>query len=152
MDGLQDRISGIGSCSCFPNTSCETDLLSKTKNRFQEVRTYYSVPGEASVVDYDVDLATSEFGGFLHKLVNVLCIQHISRNSCCLSATFFDGFGDCIRLIYSSKVHQLSRAIMESYGTIAEMYRHLYLVPQLLRPLVRTIAQLRPQCLVLSLL
>lgn len=35
---------------------------------------YYSVPGEASIVDYNVDLAPSKFSGFLHELVNVLCV------------------------------------------------------------------------------
>ena len=132
--------------------SCDPDLLSREKNQFRKIRTYYSVPGEASIVDYDVDLAASKFGGFLHKLVDVLSIRHISRNSCCLSATFFDGFGDRIRLVCSSKVPQLLRAFTELYGTFAEMYRHLYPVRQLLRPLERTIAQLLPQCLVLSLL
>ena len=72
-------------------------------NQLRKKRTYYSVPGEASIVDYDVDLAASEFGSFLHKLVNVLYIQHITRNSCCLPATFFNGFGDCIRLVCSSR-------------------------------------------------
>lgn len=34
----------------------------------------YSVPSKAGVVDYNVDLAPSEFRGFLHKLVNILCV------------------------------------------------------------------------------
>lgn len=40
----------------------------------QKVRTYYSVPSEAGIVDYNVDLAPSEFRGFLHKFVNILCV------------------------------------------------------------------------------
>ena len=59
---------------------------------------YHSVPSEASIVDDDVDLARSKFRGFLHQLVNVLCVQHVARYGGCLTTGVIDGFCDCIRL------------------------------------------------------
>lgn len=83
---------------------------------------YYSIPGKASVVDYDVNLGPSEFGGFFHKLVNVLCIQHIARHRYCLSTSVINGFCDCVRLGCPWEIHQLSGPTSESYS-IATLWR-----------------------------
>jgi len=49
-----------------------------------------TVPGISSIVDNDVDLAVAKLCGFLNQLVDVVIVEHISRNSNCLAARLVD--------------------------------------------------------------
>lgn len=40
-----------------------------------------SVPGETSIVDNNVDFATTKLGCALDKLLNVVAVQHVTGNS-----------------------------------------------------------------------
>lgn len=42
-----------------------------------------TIPGEASVVDDDVNLAIAKFCRLLHQLLDVCVVQHITRDMSC---------------------------------------------------------------------
>lgn len=50
----------------------------------------HTVPSEAGVVDYDVDVALSKLCCFLNKLVDVRGVENVSRNCSCLAPCFVD--------------------------------------------------------------
>lgn len=58
----------------------------------------YGVPGEAGVVDDDVDFAVAEFGGFLDEVLVVGWVNNVAGDGEGGAAGFVDGIGDRLSL------------------------------------------------------
>ena len=65
----------------------------------------HSVPGEAGIVDNDVYLAITEFSGLLHELVDMFCIQHVSRYGNGSAASLFDLLDDALSFGYTARIN-----------------------------------------------
>lgn len=66
---------------------------------------YYSVPGEAGVVDNDVYLAIAEFGCLLHQLVDMFCIQHVARDGNGGATSLFDLLDNALSFGYTARIN-----------------------------------------------
>lgn len=53
----------------------------------------YAVPGEAGIVDNDVDLAATKVCGFLHEVFDVLIVEDVAGDGGSFAAGFVDAVG-----------------------------------------------------------
>jgi len=54
----------------------------------------HAIPGEAGVVDEDVDFAGAEVGGGVDEVVDVGCVEHVTWDGECFPAGGVDALGD----------------------------------------------------------
>lgn len=59
-----------------------------------------TVPGVASIVDNDVDLAVAKLGGLLDEVVNVVLVEDVASDSDGLAAVPVDPISDVGAFLY----------------------------------------------------
>jgi hypothetical protein len=73
----------------------------------------HAVPGVASVVDDDVDLAIAELCGLLDQRLEVFVVEHVAWSGNGLAATFVNSIGDALCLFYFAII--VSREFLRNF-------------------------------------
>lgn len=78
-----------------------------------------TVPGKASVVDNDVNLAVAKFRSLLDQLIYVAVVQHIAGHRQRLAAILVDALRDLVRLVWRFISSQRSCSLLCSFSPLS---------------------------------